>query len=44
MREKKINTLFLEKIETLEKSLPELRKGVNCAELTLINIIDILGD
>ena len=43
MRKKKIDILFAEKVQNLEKTLPELRKGVNCAELTLSNIMDILG-
>lgn len=43
MAEKNFKSLFAEKIKALETSLPNLRKGVNCAELTLSNILDILG-
>ncbi|WXG42564.1 MAG: C-GCAxxG-C-C family protein [Promethearchaeati archaeon SRVP18_Atabeyarchaeia-1] len=34
---------FNQKIKNLEISLPALKKGVNCAELTLTSILDILG-
>jgi len=43
MRDKNYNSLFEEKIKNLEISLPELRKGVNCAELTVKNILEILN-
>jgi C_GCAxxG_C_C family probable redox protein len=42
MKDKHYDALFEEKIKNLEKSLPALRKGVNCAELTLTNILDVL--
>lgn len=38
-----INTRFDEKVKELEENLPKLRTGVNCAELTLTSILDILG-
>ncbi|MHA1104564.1 MAG: C-GCAxxG-C-C family (seleno)protein [Promethearchaeota archaeon] len=41
--ENDINNKFDEKIENLKKTLPEMRKGVNCCELTLTNILDVLG-
>jgi len=34
---------FDEKIKELKKSLPKLKVNVNCAELTLTSILDILG-
>ncbi|MHA1274123.1 MAG: C-GCAxxG-C-C family protein [Promethearchaeota archaeon] len=36
---------FDEKLKKLEESLPEMEysKGINCAELTLTNILDVLG-
>ena len=34
---------FDEKIKELNESLPKLKVGVNCAELTLTSILDILG-
>jgi C_GCAxxG_C_C family probable redox protein len=43
MEERNIELSFIKKIEELEKSLPKLRNGVNCAELTFTNILDILG-
>jgi C_GCAxxG_C_C family probable redox protein len=43
MENKTIDMLFMEKLKTLEETLPELNKGVNCAELTLMNILDIIG-
>jgi len=39
---KNIDDKFNAKLEKLEKELPKLRKGVNCAELTLTSILDIL--
>src|SRR5665648_368393 len=41
--ENDINNKFDEKIENLKKVLPKMRKGVNCCELTLTNILDVLG-
>ncbi|MFX1493485.1 MAG: C-GCAxxG-C-C family protein [Promethearchaeota archaeon] len=38
-----INTRFDEKVQEIEKILPDLKKGVNCAELTLTNVLDVLG-
>jgi len=43
MEEKDFKYLFVEKVNELEKTLPRLRKGVNCAELTLKNILEVLG-
>ena len=34
---------FDERIKKLEKSLPLLKNGGNCAELTLTNVMEILG-
>ncbi|MFX0026133.1 MAG: C-GCAxxG-C-C family protein [Candidatus Hermodarchaeota archaeon] len=41
--EKDINTRFDEKVQEIEKILPDLKKGVNCAELTLTNVLSVLG-
>ena len=41
--ENDINNKFDEIIEKLKKELPGMRKGVNCCELTLTNILDVLG-
>ena len=38
-----INSQFDKKIQELEKILPDLKKGVNCAELTLTSILAVLG-
>jgi tetrahydromethanopterin S-methyltransferase subunit H len=38
-----INARFDEKVKELEERLPKLRTGVNCAELTLTSILDVLG-
>ncbi|TFF90813.1 MAG: C_GCAxxG_C_C family protein [Promethearchaeota archaeon] len=43
MEEKNYKRLFAEKIADLQKTLPRLEKGVNCAELTLKNILEVLG-
>jgi len=43
LTEKDYKLIFDEKIEELEQSLPKMKEGVNCAELTLTNILDILG-
>lgn len=43
MTEKDFRIRFNKKIEEMEKILPDLQKGVNCAELTLTNILDVLG-
>jgi C_GCAxxG_C_C family probable redox protein len=37
-----INARFDEKLKTLTDSLPKLREGINCAELTLTSILDVL--
>jgi len=42
MVEKNYDLRFSDKISTLEKDLPEMRKGVNCAELTLKSVLEIL--
>jgi len=41
--ENDINNKFDEKIENLKKVLPEMKRGVNCCELTLTNILDVIG-
>ena len=41
--ENEISNKFDEKIENLKKELPEMRKGVNCCELTLTSILGVLG-
>jgi hypothetical protein len=38
-----IDERFDQLIKKLEATLPTMRKGVNCAELTLTNILDLLG-
>jgi C_GCAxxG_C_C family probable redox protein len=38
-----IEERFDQLIKRLEDTLPAMRKGVNCAELTLTNILDLLG-
>ncbi|TFF88740.1 MAG: hypothetical protein EU550_00715 [Promethearchaeota archaeon] len=38
-----IQQKFDEKIKQLKDELPELKKGVNCCELTFTNILDVLG-
>ncbi|MFX1311879.1 MAG: C-GCAxxG-C-C family protein [Promethearchaeota archaeon] len=43
MINKTINKRFNEKVEYLEKNLPKMKEGVNCAELTLTNILEVLG-
>jgi hypothetical protein len=43
MKEQNFKNLFAEKVKDLQETLPNLRKDVNCAELTLSNILDILG-
>lgn len=40
---KNLDERFDEKIKELKESLPKLKVNVNCAELTLTNILDILG-
>ncbi|MFW9937343.1 MAG: C-GCAxxG-C-C family protein [Candidatus Thorarchaeota archaeon] len=42
MLNKNIMSRFDEKIKEMEKNLPNLKKGANCAELTLTNILDVL--
>jgi len=41
--EQDIIAKFDEKIKELEEKLPKMTVGVNCAELTLTNILDVLG-
>ena len=41
--EKDWNKFFIEKVEKLESELPKMTVGVNCAELTFTNILDVLG-
>lgn len=43
MVENDINVRFDDKINELENSLPNLKEGINCAELTLTSVLDILG-
>lgn len=43
MAKQNINERFDQKIEELNKNLPNMREMVNCAELTLTNILDVLG-
>jgi C_GCAxxG_C_C family probable redox protein len=38
-----LNAKFDEKIKELEAKLPKMRAGANCAELTLISILEVLG-
>lgn len=38
-----INAKFDAKIKQLEEKLPKMSKGVNCAELTLTSVLDVLG-
>ena len=38
-----IDIRFDEKLKELNDLLPTLKEGVNCAELTLTNVLDILG-
>ena len=40
---KDINAKFDAKIKQLEEKLPKMSKGVNCAELTLTSVLDVLG-
>jgi hypothetical protein len=41
--EKDIKMRFDEKIESLMKDLPQMKHSVNCAELTLTHILDVIG-
>jgi len=43
MTNQDINDKFDRKIEELEKNLPNLKESVNCAELTLTSVLDVLG-
>ena len=43
MEHKEIQIRFDEKVKQLEQTLPTMKKGINCAELTLTNILDVLG-
>jgi hypothetical protein len=38
-----INLRFDEKLKELKNLLPKLKEGINCAELTLTSVLDILG-
>lgn len=38
-----IDMRFDEKLKELKDSLPKLKEGINCAELTLTSVLDILG-
>ncbi|MFX0011162.1 MAG: C-GCAxxG-C-C family protein [Candidatus Hermodarchaeota archaeon] len=38
-----INGKFDEKIKELEKRLPKMTNGANCAELTLTSVLEVLG-
>jgi C_GCAxxG_C_C family probable redox protein len=38
-----IDILFDEKLKELKELLPKLKEGINCAELTLTSVLDILG-
>ncbi len=38
-----INEKFDEKLKELNSSLPQLKKGINCAELTLTSVLELLG-
>ena len=40
--EQDINAKFDEKIRELEEKLPKMTVGVNCAELTLTSVLDVL--
>jgi C_GCAxxG_C_C family probable redox protein len=42
MLNKNIMSRFDEKVKELEKKLPNIKKGANCAELTLTSILDVL--
>ncbi|NHJ21406.1 MAG: C_GCAxxG_C_C family protein [Candidatus Lokiarchaeota archaeon] len=41
--EQDINRKFDEKIKDLEKTLPKMTNGANCAELTLTSVLEVLG-
>ncbi|MFX1572871.1 MAG: C-GCAxxG-C-C family protein [Promethearchaeota archaeon] len=43
MTKQSIEKKFDQKIKELEKNLPNLKQTVNCAELTLTNVLDVLG-
>ena len=43
MEHKEIQIRFDEKVKELEERLPTMKKGINCAELTLTSILDVLG-
>lgn len=43
MGDKDILVKFDEKLKNLEETLPNLKEGINCAELTLTNILEVLG-
>ena len=40
---KSLNDKFDKKVKELEEKLPHLVEGVNCAELTLTSILEVLG-
>jgi len=41
--EQDLNARFDEKIKELEETLPKMTVGLNCAELTLTSVLDVLG-
>lgn len=41
--EQDINARFDKMIRQLEEKLPKMRMGVNCAELTLTSVLEVLG-
>ena len=43
MEKKEIQLRFDEKVKELEETLPTMRERVNCCELTLTNILQVLG-
>ncbi len=38
-----LNKKFDEKVKELEEKLPSMNSGVNCAELTLTSVLEVLG-
>ena len=43
MEKKGIQERFDEKVKELEETLPSMTEGVNCCELTLTSVMDVLG-
>jgi len=41
--ERSMNEKFDEKVKELEEKLPHMKEGVNCAELTLTSVLNVLG-